>query len=108
MCHFVREQQAAAEAGPGAPVAGTDFLRPPKWAGAAALALVGGLALAAYVDLRPPAAEAQARTAAPEVSPAAAAPRVAEPTAGLLPVDDDVPTPGGMVRAGAGPCHHDL
>lgn len=117
MCYLAHQQQAQAQ--PDAtvpPLEGSSRLRP-RWAGAAAATLVGGLAMAALVvpSWTPPSATERDPTAPPTmvtgtgpvtlVRTTLAAP-VLEQTAAA--VDDDVPTTGDTLKASVGGCHHGM
>ena len=109
MCYMLRQQQAAAELG-GAPVPPIIDRARSRWVAAAGAALVGGFALAAFV-------EPSSTPALPEPAQAAAViPAAAKSTAttgtpasetGLAP-DDGVPTASTWRKAGAGNCEHGL
>ena len=109
MCYMVRQQQAAAEPG-GAPVPPVIDKVRTRWVAAAGAALVGGFALAAFIETSP-------TTSLPEPAQAAAVvPAAAKSTAttgappsetGLAP-DDGVPTASSWRKAGAGNCEHGL
>jgi hypothetical protein len=109
MCYLARQHQA--EAGRDSPVTPPSFngLRP-RWIGAAAATLVGGLALAAFVapsstprlDVKEPAAPA------PIVARTTPVPLVPVVEQGSAPLDDGVPTSSDVAKAGADPCHHGL
>jgi len=103
MCYLIREQRAgAALADDTAVPQNLDRMRP-RWAGAVAAALIGGLAVAAIV-------------APPSVSPlssvkdssAVAVPTEAAFRQSSTPVDDGVPTAPDTVKAGMGHCSHEL
>ncbi|MDB5913464.1 MAG: hypothetical protein JWP22_2139 [Ramlibacter sp.] len=109
MCHLIRQQQAAPERDGIAPAPRTDGLRA-RWTGAAAAALVAGLAVAALVD--PPKASlvSKATAAAPteltSKAPTTRAATVVEP--GAVGADDDVPTSSDVVKAGTDHCSHGM
>src|SRR5512145_1929276 len=93
MCYLVREQQAgAAERGGATLPPSHDRLRP-RWAGAVAAALIGGLAVAALVA--PPSTEPVLNRTdsgpAPLASKAVAVPTAAVVEQRSAPVDDGVP-----------------
>lgn len=111
MCHLVREESLASQAGSDGAPAQPPRVRPRRAAVVAAV-LVGGLAVAALLapsrvsPLSPsvaPRHEVQAGLVSLQAAPSAGA---LERTA--LPVDDDVPTAPEPARAGAAPCHHGM
>jgi hypothetical protein len=108
MCYLVREQQArAAERGGATLPPSFDRLRP-RWIGAVAAALIGGLAVAALVA--PPSTSPLLNTKdsaapAPLASRAEAVPTAAVVGQGSAPLDDGVPSSSDMVKAGMGHCH---
>lgn len=111
MCYLYREQQAEAAVRGGATLPPSlDRLRP-RWVGAVAAALIGGLAVAAMVASPSASPLLNAKDSA---APAPLAARtVAVPTTGAveqssLPVDDGVPGAPDMVKAGMGHCDHSL
>ena len=112
MCYLVRHHQAGAAEGSSAPQPPSlDRVRP-RWIGAVAAALIGGLALAAIVapsSTSAPVRDRESAAPAPITSSAAVVVPVAavvEP--GSAPVDDGVPTPSDVAKAGMGECHHGL
>jgi hypothetical protein len=110
MCYLVREKQAgAAERGGATLPPSLDRVRP-RWIGAVAAALIGGLAVAALVA--PPSTSPPLNTKdsapAPLASRAVAAPMGAVVEQGSVPVDDGVPSASDVVKAGVGDCHHGL
>jgi hypothetical protein len=111
MCYLVREQPAgAAERGGATLPPSIDGLRP-RWIGAGAAALIGGLALAAFVApplAAPPGSARDAVAPAPVATLTVAVPTAGVAERGALPADDGVPTTTDVVKAGAGPCHHGL
>lgn len=116
MCYLVRQQQPEAQAGGVAqPPRGFDATRP-RWAGAAALTLLGGLAVAAALVTTPSMApQLQGARESGAVLPVAAQSPSRSTTGGgaveqtSLPMDDGVPSSGtDVVKAGAGHCHHGL
>jgi len=115
MCYLVRQQQAEAEPGGVAQQPrGFDGTRP-RWIGAAAVTLIGGLAVAAALVTTPSMAP-QLQGAQQSGAPLPVAARTpALPVGGgsveqtSLPMDDGVPASGtDVVKAGAGNCHHGL
>ena len=110
MCYLVRQQQAGAEHGSTLPPGVVDRIRP-RWVGAAAAALVGGLALAAFVA--PPSTPPQQEAKPGTVAPVAARTMGAAPTTPVLEqtstsLDDGVPAASDVAKSGAGNCHHGL
>lgn len=106
MCYLARHQQAPLEEDAAAKTTQTPSVRP-RWIGAAVAALVGGVALAAFLAPAVPRASADEATAGPQqaaVSAVSAAP-VAERSS--LSPDDGVPT-SDVAKAGSGSCHHGL
>jgi hypothetical protein len=111
MCYMVRQQQPDRESSRGTTLpSGPDRVRP-RWAGALAAALVGGVALAALVVPRSVPSEAgivqeRGAPAAPVTAKASLVPTgtVIEQTAAG--VDDGVP--GSEMKTAASPCHHGL
>lgn len=109
MCYMLRQQQAAAEPG-GAPVPTTIDRVRSRWAAAAGAALVGGFALAAFVEPSPTRTLAEPARAAAVIPAAAKATTTTGAPAsetGLAP-DDGVPTATGSSKAGMGHCHQGL
>lgn len=109
MCYMLRQQQAAAEPG-GAPVPPIIDRVRSRWVAAAGAALVGGFALAAFVE------PSSTSTLAEPAQAAAVIPAAAKSTAttGMpasetsLAPDDGVPTVTGSSKAGMGNCHQGL
>ena len=112
MCYLVRHHQArAGEGGSARQPPSLDRIRP-RWAGAVAAALIGGLAVAAII--------APSSTSSPtlrdkeSVAPAvastagAAVPMAAVVDMGSAPADDGVPNTSEVAKAGMGQCHHGL
>ena len=108
MCYLVRQHQA--EAGRESSATPPSFNVRPRWIGAAAATLVGGLALAAFVapSSTPLVSAKEAAGPAPITAKAAAAPLVPVVERASIGVDDGVPSSADVVKAGSGPCHHDL
>jgi hypothetical protein len=117
MCYLIREQQAGAAESGGAKLPPSPNRLRPRWVGAGAVALIGGLAMAALVA--PQSTSPVLSTTAPVVNTKHAAPAplassgVAAPTGavverGSAPVDDGVPSSTDTVKAGMGDCHHGL
>ena len=109
MCYLVRHQQAEAGRESSATPPSFNGLRP-RWIGAAAATLVGGLALAAFVapSSTPRLTAKEAAGPAPitaKMSPVPLVPVVEQGPAG---VDDGVPTSSDVAKAGSGPCHHGM
>jgi hypothetical protein len=115
MCHLVRQQNPATAAqGDAALPPATDGL--PRWVGAGAAALIGGLALAAIFtppamvpplharESTAPAAVTTVHVPVPVEGPAAAL----AGRAGAMPADDGVPAAPEVAKAGLGHCHHGL
>jgi hypothetical protein len=111
MCYLVREKQAeAAERGGATLPPSLNRLRP-RWAGAVAAALIGGLAVAALVapPSTPPLLNTKDSAPAPLASRAVTVPAAAVVEQGsALPVDDGVPSTSDVVKAGMGHCDHGL
>ena len=109
MCYMLRQQQAAAEPG-GAPVPPVIDRVRSRWVAAAGAALVGGFALAAFVEpsgtSTPPEA-AQAAAVIPVAAKSTATPGAPAGDTSLAP-DDGVPTVTGSSKAGMGNCHQGL
>lgn len=110
MCYLVREHAAAAgqAAQPGRE--GPAQLRP-RWAGAAAATLVGGLALAAllFPASLPPAVSASPPAAAvPLQTSLGAAPATPAGAQQTPMVDDGVPGTPEVAKAAYGGCHHGM
>lgn len=111
MCYLIREQRVGAAAACDTAVPqGPDRMRP-RWAGAVAAALIGGLAVAAIVT---PASVSPRLSAKDSAAPAPlAAAALALPTEAALrqsstTVDDGVPTTPDTVKAGTGHCSYEL
>jgi hypothetical protein len=113
MCYLVRHHQARAGEGGSAPQPPSlDRIRP-RWAGAVAAALIGGLAVAAIIapssTSSPTLRDRESAAPAPIASSAAAAvPMAAMVETGSAPVDDGVPSTSDVAKAGMGQCHHGL
>lgn len=112
MCYLVRQQQPELEVGGVAQPPGPGSMRP-RWAGATAFAVFGGLALAGSL-LTTPSMAPQVHSAK-ESAPLPVAQRSTQLPAGggvqetALGVDDGVPTSTTDVpKATAGNCHHGL
>jgi hypothetical protein len=114
MCYLVRQQQAEAAPGGSVEPPGFGSVRP-RWVGAAAAMLIGGLAVAAALVTTPsqaPQVQSAREAGAPlpvatRSTPLPAAAGGVEQTA--LPMDDGVPgSSTEMVKAGAGGCSHGL
>ena len=109
MCYLHRQQQDPVHAVDPVATPGQPTVRP-RWAGAALL-LIGGLAVAAaLVEAPPPTGTTVQEVAAPvpTSTTAAAMPVGAGSTQVSLPADDGVPSAIGIVKAGAGDCHHGM
>lgn len=112
MCYLVRQQQPEPELGGAARPSGLPGVRP-RWAGAGAVAVFGGLALAGSL-LTTPSMAPQVRSARDSGAPIPVAERSTQLPAGgvqqtALPMDDDVPTSTGDVpKAFTGHCHHGM
>lgn len=106
MCYLVRSQPEESPFTTTTPAAPRPERVRPRWAGALAFALVGGLALAALVAPKSTAKlpDIQQPAAAPVVKQAAGIERTS------LPMDDGVPTAPtkDVVGAGVQPCEHGL
>ena len=109
MCYLVRKEALQADHGVASPAPGSGSVRP-RWAGAAVATLIGGFALAALVAPSPtaPLVPPRQEAAAPVTTRAANVPAGVTSEKVTLPADDGVPTGPDAVRAGIGPCHHDL
>lgn len=110
MCYLVREQQPEWERRGTTLPDGPQRVRP-RWAGALAAALVGGVAFAALVVPKsvPPEAAVVPQAGAPLTTVAAKAAIV--PTGTVIEqtssgIDDGVPAPG--MKAAASPCQHGM
>lgn len=115
MCYLLRATQADAKLSGTTLPQGPERLRA-RWVGAAALTVVGGLAVAAAL-IGPPAApeftsarEIGAPTSLPAgaVEKSTAVPVAAGVEQTSLPMDDGVPTAFNDRKAAAGDCHHGL
>lgn len=105
MCYLVRHHPAETAGARATPPGSSEASRP-RWAAAGALALMAGLAVAAFA---PPAGTDSAQAAAAPV--AAAAPPV--PAGAVveqvtLGADDGVPSGGEQAKASSGHCHESL
>jgi hypothetical protein len=111
MCYLVREQQdRAAQRGGAALPPSIDRMRP-RWAGAVAAALIGGVAVAALVapsSTSPLLSTRDSAAPAALVSSAVAVPTAAVAGQSTAPVDDGVPSASDAVKAGMGHCHEGL
>ena len=117
MCYLVRQQQAdAAPGGVAQQPRGFESARP-RWVGAAALTLLGSLAVAAALVSTPsmaPQLQEGAQQAGGAALPVAAQGPVQATGGGSveqtsLQMDDGVPSSGtDVVKAGAGNCHHGM
>lgn len=110
MCYLIREQRAGAQAGDTAAPQNLDRMRP-RWAGAVAAALIGGLAVAAIVappSVSPLLSAKDSAGPAPLAASAVAVPTEAAFRQSSTPVDDGVPTAPDTVKAGMGNCSHAL
>jgi hypothetical protein len=115
MCYLVREESLSMQQpGDVAPRPGPDRVRP-RWAGALAMTLAGGLALAALVAPSRTSTTDSLKLQPRESATSVAARSTAVPAAGgiertALPVDDGVPSSPvpDTAAAGFGPCHHGL
>ena len=111
MCYLVREHQAGASEPGGAVLPPSRGPLRPRSIGAVVAVLMAGVAVAALVA--PPATSLRADTkdAAP-VIPLASKTAILPTATGVekssLPVDDGVPSPSDVAKAGAGECHHGL
>jgi hypothetical protein len=110
MCYLVRERQAGAAEHNGATIPPSLERLHPRWIGAVAAVLIGGVAVAALVAPAPtsPALNTKAAPAAPLASTSVLVPAAAivEQTSG--PIDDGVPSTSNMAKAGMGHCEHGL
>ena len=111
MCYLVRQLPVELADGQGVAPSPGPGVRP-RWAGAAALTLVAGVALAAALA-SPKAGSDRLEVAGPGAPAPVAARRSELPAASgieqtALPMDDGVPTTAdnGAGRAGLGHCHH--
>jgi len=108
MCHLVRDEHAAPRPASTGALPGERAHRP-RWVVGAAVTMVGGLALAAWVDLQP---VKTGEVVQPTQPPAAAAAPLqavktgSGPADGITPVHDEVPTAAGQTRGSPGYCHH--
>jgi hypothetical protein len=112
MCYLVRQHQPEGVPGSAPQPPGSEGLRS-RWAGAAALALMGGIALAATLVATPPGAPQHER-ASERGAPDPVATRAAAVPAGAVEqtsvqMDDGVPaSTTDVVKAGAGYCNRGL
>jgi hypothetical protein len=113
MCYLVRQQQPELETGGITPPPRLPSVRP-RWAGAGAAAVFGGLALAGAL-LTTPSMAPQAHDARQRGAPLPVAERSTQLPAGgsvqetSLQMDDGVPTSTSDIpKAAAGHCHHGL
>jgi hypothetical protein len=110
MCYLIREARSEPERGAAAPLPSLHSPRP-RWIGAAAATLIGGLAVAALVgppSAPPPAKAEQAAGPAPVVERTSTVPLTAVVEQRSAAVDDGVPTPSDVVKAGMGECGHGM
>ncbi len=111
MCYLIREQRdGAALADDTAVPQSLDRLRP-RWVGAVAAALIGGLAVAAIVappSVSPLSSAKDSAAPAPLAASAVALPTEAAFRQSSTPVDDGVPTAPDTVKTGMGHCNHAL
>jgi hypothetical protein len=112
MCYLVRQLPSELPASDAVAAPPLPSLRP-RWAGAAAATLVGGLALAAALVSPQAGPERQTPTRATGApAPVAARSSNLPATGGVeqtsLPMDDGVPTAADKSRAGFGHCHEGL
>lgn len=111
MCYLIREHRTgAAEAGDTALPQNLGRMRP-RWAGAVAAALIGGLAVAAIVappSVSPLLNAKDSAAPAPVDQSTGAVPTASVVRQGSAPVDDGVPTAPDTVKAGMGNCSHEL
>ena len=112
MCYLVRQHQAGAGEGASAPQPpSVDRVRP-RWAGAVAAALIGGLAVAAIIapstTSTPTLRDRESAAPAPIATSAAPVPMAGVVETGLAPADDGVPSTSDVAKAGIGQCHHGL
>ncbi|HWP12093.1 MAG TPA: hypothetical protein VNN06_09750 [Ramlibacter sp.] len=110
MCYLIREHSAgAAERGAAALPPSLERMRP-RWIGAVAAALIGGVAVAALVAQPSVSPSLSVKESAPPAA-ALASQAMAEPTAAgpvSAPVDDGVSSAMEVVKAGMGQCEHGL
>jgi hypothetical protein len=111
MCYLIREQQAGAAERGGATLPPSFQGLRPRWIGAVAAALIGGLAVAALVlptSTAPLSNTKDSAAPAPLASRAVAVPTAAAVQPGAALVDDGVPTASDIVKAGMGHCENGL
>lgn len=110
MCYLVRQQQPEGERSGATLPPSLDRLKP-RWIGAAAAALIAGLAVAAAMVVSPsspPLSQAKVPAApAPVASRTKTVPAAAFVEQNWAPGDDGVPTSSDVANA-ATQCHHDL
>lgn len=106
MCYLVREPFED-RAGDSAPASVPPRLRT-RWAAGLAVALVGGLAVAALVTPSPTQPERIVSHPAAPIAQRAGTLPAGGGTQGTLPADDDVPTAPAQASYASGHCHHDL
>lgn len=110
MCYLVRHHPAETSGARATPPTGSEVSRP-RWAAAGAVALMAGLAVAAFA---PPAGTdsvpmaAQPAAAAPIVEAAAPVPAGTVVEQVTLGADDGVPSGGDLAKARSGHCHESL
>jgi len=107
MCYLIRDKQAGAEHGSASSPEMSGKLRP-RWIGAGAAALAGGLALAALVTPAPLTPPRQSAAAVPMTATMGAAPATPVVEQRTSAVDDGVPTTRHDVAKAGGDCHHGL
>ena len=118
MCYLIREHRARAAENGGATLPPSLDRLQPRWAGAVAAALIAGVAVAALVAPAPTSPDLTVKDsapAAPVASSATAVPAAAvlqaaaptAPTAEKISLDDGVPSPSDVVKAGMD-CEHGL
>ena len=108
MCYLARQSAAEPERGASSPVPGSDRVRP-RWAGAAAAAVIAGLALAALVAPSPtaPSLPKEKAAVAPVVTRTIEMPTAATVERIVL-GDDGLAAPPDTARAGIRPCAEEL
>lgn len=109
MCYLVREKQAEASERGGAPLPpGFGRLRP-RWIGAVAAALIGGLAVAALIAAPGETAQLTAKDSgapAPIASSAAQVPAAAVVEQFSVTLDEGAPSTSEVASTGMGRCDH--
>lgn len=109
MCHLVRDDDAVPQPRGTGALPGSEGRRR-RWLSGAAVAVIGGLALAGWGDLQPGTRSEVARQSQAPVAvvPVATTLPATESTRAMTPADDGVPTAAGKAGAAAGNCEYGL